>query len=58
VLGGIFGQKRNCERLEKIVYEELNNLYFSPNGIGNQIKEDEIAGHVACMEDMRNAYKI
>jgi hypothetical protein len=40
--------------------EELHNLYASPNVITGVIKSMMMdwAGRVACMEQMRNAYKI
>jgi hypothetical protein len=37
--------------------EELHNLYFSPNFI-KVIKSGSVWEHVACMGEMRNAYKI
>jgi len=57
----IFGPKREkivrgCKRLHN---EELRNLYSSPDVI-RVIKSRRMrrAGHVAHMEDMRNAYDI
>jgi hypothetical protein len=61
VLRRIFGLKR--EELERgwrrLNKEELHNLYASSN-IVRVIKsrKTRFAGHVACMGEMRNAYKI
>jgi hypothetical protein len=43
----------------KLHYEELHNLYSSPNII-TVIKQKRMrwAGHVARMDEMRNAYRI
>jgi hypothetical protein len=43
----------------KLHNEELHNLYSSPNSI-RMIKSRRMRwlGHVACMEEMRNAYRI
>jgi hypothetical protein len=39
--------------------EELHNLYASAYIISlDEVKEDEMGGHVAHMGEMRNAYKI
>jgi len=45
--------------MEKIHSEELHNLYSSPN-ISGMIKSRIIrwAGHVECMEDVRNSHKM
>jgi hypothetical protein len=45
--------------LRKLHNEELHNLYSLPNII-RMIKSKMMrwAGHIACMEDKRNAYKI
>jgi hypothetical protein len=61
VLRKIFGPKRDevtgCWR--KLHNEKLNNLYFSPNII-RMIKSRRMrwAGHVACMREKLNAYRI
>jgi hypothetical protein len=61
VLKGIFGPKRNevigdCRRLHN---EELHNFYSLPNII-RIIKPTRIrwTGHVACMGEKRNAYRV
>jgi hypothetical protein len=61
VLRRIFGPKRDevtgsCRKLHN---EELHNLYCSPNVI-RMIKSRRMrwAGHVARMEEKRNAYRI
>jgi len=33
-------------------------MCFTKCCYGDQVKEDKMAGHVACMGEMRNAYKI
>jgi hypothetical protein len=39
--------------------EELHNLYTSPNTIRDiKLKKMRLIGHVARIEEMRNAYKI
>jgi hypothetical protein len=61
VMRGIFGLKRGevtgCWR--RLHNEELRNLYASPN-IMRVIKSRRmrLAGHVAHMGEMRNAYNI
>jgi hypothetical protein len=62
VLKRIFGSKRDelTGGWEKKLHcEELHNLYSSPIII-RVLKSRKMswAGHVACMEEMRNAYKI
>jgi hypothetical protein len=57
----IFGPKR--EKMSggwrRLHTEELHNLYASPNII-REIKSGRVrwAGYVACIREMRNAYKI
>jgi hypothetical protein len=43
----------------KLHNEELHNLYYSPDNI-RMIRSRRMrwAGHIACMREMRNAYKI
>jgi hypothetical protein len=57
----IFGPKRDgvTRFWRKLHNEELHNVYFSPNIIMT-IKSRRMrwAGHVECMREMRNAYKI
>jgi hypothetical protein len=59
VLRRLFGPKRVevTRDWRKLHNEELHNLYFSPNII-RMIKSRRMrwAGHVARMEDKRNAY--
>jgi hypothetical protein len=61
VLRRIFGLKRNevMGHWRKLHNEELYNLYSSPNII-RMIKSRRmrLAGHVARMEEKRNAYRI
>jgi hypothetical protein len=61
VLGRIFGLKREevTGSWRKLLYEELNNLYSSPN-IVRLIKSRRMrwAGHVARMGQMKNEYKV
>jgi len=39
--------------------EEYDDLYFSPNGTGIiKVKRMSCLGHVACIAEMRNAYKL
>jgi hypothetical protein len=61
VLSGIFGPKReevagDWRRLDN---EELHNVYASPNII-RVVRTRRMRGavHVACIGEMRNAYKI
>jgi hypothetical protein len=60
-LSRIFGPKRDevTGDWSKLLKEELHNLYYSPNII-KMIKSRRIrlAGHVARMEEKRNAYRI
>jgi hypothetical protein len=43
----------------KLNHEELHSLYYSPNVIRIiKSRRMRLAGHVACMGEMRNAYKI
>jgi hypothetical protein len=57
----IFGPKREevVGGSRRLHNEEINNLYTSPNII-RVIKSRRMrwAGHVACIGEMRNAYKI
>jgi predicted DNA-binding ribbon-helix-helix protein len=47
---------RSSRRLEKIAYEELHNLYSSPDIIRmNKLKMIRLVGHVAHMGKKRNA---
>jgi hypothetical protein len=61
VLRGIFGPKRDevTGKWRRLHNEELNDLYSSPNII-RVIKSRRMrwAGHVACMEEKRGAYRI
>jgi hypothetical protein len=61
VLRRIFGSKRDEARgsWRKLHNEELHNLYFSPSTI-RMIKSRRVrwTGHVARMEQKRNAYRI
>jgi hypothetical protein len=61
VLRRIFGPRRDevTEDWRKLHNEELHNLYSSPNII-RMIKSWKIrwAGHVALMEETKNAYRI
>jgi hypothetical protein len=61
VLRGICGPKRDevIGDWRKLHNEELHNLYCSPSII-RMIKSSRIkwAGHVACMGEKRNAYRI
>jgi hypothetical protein len=60
VLRRIFGPKSNevTGEWRKLHNEELHDLYFSPN-IVRLMKSRRVswAGHVARMEDRRNAYR-
>jgi hypothetical protein len=39
--------------------EEFDDLCFSPNGTGIiKVKRIRCLGHVACIAEMRNAYKL
>jgi hypothetical protein len=42
----------------RLYNEELHHLYVLPNIISDQVKEDEMYGHVARMDAMKNAHKI
>jgi hypothetical protein len=54
VLRRIFGPKREVTGgWRKLYDEELHNLYSSPN-----IRSMRFSGHVACMGDKNNAYRI
>jgi hypothetical protein len=60
VLRRIFGPKReevarDCRRLHN---EELHTLYAAPNIRLIKLMRIRWVGHVACVEDMRNAYNI
>jgi hypothetical protein len=61
VLRRIFGPRRDevTGGWRKLHNEELHNLYFSPNII-RMINSRRMrwAGHVARMEETRNAYRI
>jgi hypothetical protein len=54
----IFGPKRVevAEDWKRLHNEKLHNLYASPNII--RMIKSRWAGHVACMGETRNAYKI
>jgi len=60
VLRKIFGPKREevAGSWKKLHNEELHTLYSSPN-VTSMIKSRRMRemGHVACMEEMRNAYR-
>jgi hypothetical protein len=45
-------------RLETLRYEELNNLYASPNVMAIESRRMKWPGHVARMSDVRHAYRI
>jgi hypothetical protein len=56
VLRRIFGPKRDevTGGWRKLYYEELHNLYCSPNIIkGDNIKIMRWAGHVACIREIK-----
>jgi hypothetical protein len=57
VLRSIFGSKRDRVTWEwnKLHNEELYNVYSSPNFIW--VIKPRLAGHVACMEVRRGAYR-
>jgi hypothetical protein len=61
VLRRIFGRKRDevIRGWRKLHNEELHNLYSLPSII-RMIKSRRMrwAGHVICMEEKRNAYRI
>jgi hypothetical protein len=61
VLRGIFGPKRDevTGEWRKLYNGELHNLYLSPDII-RQIKSRRMrwAGHVACMGEGRNVYRV
>jgi len=42
----------------RLYNEELHHLYVLPNIISDQVKEDEMYGHVARMEGMIIGYNI
>jgi hypothetical protein len=52
-------REQSDRRLEKLHNEELHNLYSLPNVV-RMIKSRRMiwAGHIVCMGDMRNAYRI
>jgi hypothetical protein len=56
----IFGPKRDevIGGCRKVHNEELHNFYSSPNIIRMKSKRMKLVGHVACMEEKRNAYRI
>jgi hypothetical protein len=55
----IFGPKRDeMRRVEKLHNEELHSLYSSPDIIRIKSRRMRWTGHVACMGEMRNAYRI
>jgi hypothetical protein len=57
----IFGPKRDevTGGRRKLHNEELHNLYFSPSIIRMiESRRMRWAGHVACMGEKRNAYRI
>jgi hypothetical protein len=55
----IFGRKREEVTRRKLHNEELQNLYPSPNIIKvMKSRRVKLAGLVARMRDMRNAYRI
>ena len=61
VLRKIFGTKRDkmTGKWRKLHNAELHALYFSPNIIRNlKLRQLRWAGHVARMEQSRNAYRI
>jgi hypothetical protein len=61
VLRRKFGPKKDegVRRWRRLHSEELHNLYASPNDIRSvNSRKTRCAEYVACMEKMRNAYKI
>ena len=60
VLRKIFGAKRDeiTTELRKLHNAELHALYSSPNMIRNLKSRLRWAGHVARMEQFRNAYRV
>jgi hypothetical protein len=61
VLRKIFGPKREQVTREwrKLCNEELNDLYCSPNNVrGIKSRRMRWAGHVACMGERRNVYRV
>jgi hypothetical protein len=61
VLRRIFGPKREevAEGWRRLQNEELHNVYASTNIISMiKLRRMKWAGHLACMGEMRNAYKI
>jgi hypothetical protein len=60
MLRRMFGAKREevTGGWRKLHNEQLHNLYSSPNIRIMKLKRMRWAGHVARMEQMRNAYKM
>jgi hypothetical protein len=60
VLRIVFGPKKEevTEHWRKLHNEECHNPYSSPNIEVIKSRRMRWVGHVACMEEMRNAYKI
>jgi hypothetical protein len=57
----MFGPKREevAGGWRRLHNEELHNLYAALNIVrGDQVKEDEMGGHVARVGEMRNSYNI
>jgi len=55
VLRGIFGPKRDevTREWRRLYIEELNDLYSSPNTVGDKIEKEEMGGHAARMGESR-----
>lgn len=60
VLRKIFGSKAEeaTEDGRKLHCEELSDLYLSPNIPVFKSRRKRWAGHTACLEEKRNAYRI
>ena len=61
VLRRMFGAKRDevTGEWRKLHNEELNDLYCSPNVIAvNKSRRMRWAGHVACMWERRDVYRV
>jgi len=60
VLRGLFGPKTEevTGGYRRLHNEELHNLYYSQNIIRANESRMRWEGHVACMREMKNSYKI